>query len=57
MVYIYVLELEGKKFYVGKTTNPKMRIVNHFESYGSSWTRKYKPIKNLLAFKKSVFYL
>jgi hypothetical protein len=44
MVYIYVLELENKKFYVGKTTNPKMRIMNHFESCGSSWTRKYKPI-------------
>ncbi len=44
MVYIYVLELESKKFYVGKTTNPKMRIANHFESCGSSWTRKYKPI-------------
>ncbi len=39
-----MLELESKKIYVGKTTNPKMSIANHFELCGSSWTRKYKPI-------------
>ena len=43
MVYIYILELEGKKFYVGKTNNPDVRLEQHFNSSGSSWTRQHKP--------------
>ncbi len=43
MVFIYVLELVGGKYYVGKTNNPNMRVSNHFEMSGSAWTRKYKP--------------
>jgi cellular nucleic acid-binding protein len=45
MVYIYILELENKKYYVGKTTNPDFRIESHFNSNGSAWTKKYKPIR------------
>ena len=45
MIFIYVLELESGKYYVGKTTNPNIRITDHFESNGSQWTRKYKPVK------------
>ena len=44
MVFIYILELESKKCYVGKTNNPDIRITNHFDSTGSQWTKKYKPI-------------
>ena len=44
MVFIYILQLEQGKYYVGKTTNPKMRLENHFDLTGSSWTKKYKPI-------------
>lgn len=44
MVYIYVLLLENNKYYVGKTTNPEFRIEDHFCSYGSGWTSKYKPV-------------
>ena len=47
MVFIYVLELENKKYYIGKTTNPDFRIEQHFNSSGSQWTKKYKPIKIL----------
>ncbi len=47
MVFIYVLELENNKYYVGKTNNPNMRVANHFESNGSQWTKKYKP-KNII---------
>ena len=47
MVYIYILQLEKGKYYVGKTNNPKFRINNHFESNGSAWTRLYKPLKVL----------
>ena len=47
MLFIYILELENKKYYVGKTTNPNYRLEQHFNSYGSEWTKKYKPIKIL----------
>jgi hypothetical protein len=45
MVYIYILQLKDKKYYIGKTTNPKFRLYNHFNSNGSEWTKIYKPIK------------
>ena len=45
MVYIYILQLEKGKFYVGKTINPSFRIDSHFNSNGSAWTKLYKPIK------------
>jgi GIY-YIG catalytic domain/Zinc knuckle len=44
MVFIYVLQLEKGKYYIGKTNNPKVRIDNHFSSNGSNWTYIYKPI-------------
>jgi hypothetical protein len=47
MLYIYILELENNKYYIGKTTNPQFRLEQHFNSTGSSWTQKYKPIKLL----------
>ena len=45
MIYIYILKLENNKYYIGKTTNPKFRIENHFNSNGSEWTKMYKPLK------------
>ena len=47
MVFIYTLQLEQKKYYVGKTNNPDFRINDHFNSNGSVWTKMYKPIKVL----------
>jgi len=47
MVYIYILQLVNNKYYVGKTIDPKFRLDQHFNSDGSCWTRKYKPIKVL----------
>ena len=47
MVFIYVLQLEQGKYYIGKTNNPTFRLENHFNSNGSAWTKKYKPIKVL----------
>ena len=44
MVFIYILQLELGKYYVGKTTNPSFRLDQHFNSNGSNWTKKYKPI-------------
>jgi len=47
MVFIYILELENKKYYIGKTVNPEFRLEQHFNSFGSQWTKKYKPKKVL----------
>ena len=47
MVYIYVLKLQKHKYYVGKTTNPQVRIETHFEEGGAWFTRKYKPLQIL----------
>jgi hypothetical protein len=45
MVFIYILQLENNKYYIGKTNNPEFRIEQHFNSSGSEWTKKYKPIE------------
>ena len=45
MVYIYILKLTNCKYYVGKTTNPKIRFDDHFNFSGSNWTKKNKPIQ------------
>ena len=47
MVFIYILQLEQGKYYIGKTINPQYRLENHFSSNGSAWTKLYKPIKVL----------
>jgi hypothetical protein len=44
-MYIYILELSNKKYYIGKTNNPKFRIQEHLEGAGSTWTKKYQPKK------------
>jgi len=54
-MYIYVLELKQGKYYVGKTKNPDYRFDNHLKSNGSSWTKKYKPIKILELFEGDKF--
>jgi hypothetical protein len=47
MVYIYALQLEQGKYYIGKTNNPQFRLESHFNSNGSEWTKIYKPLKVL----------
>jgi hypothetical protein len=47
MVFLYILQLEQGKYYVGKTIHPEFRIDQHFLSNGSAWTKKYKPISVL----------
>lgn len=42
-LYIYVLGLQDGKYYVGKTSNPKMRLEQHVSGDGSEWTKIYKP--------------
>ena len=45
MVFIYALELTEGKYYIGKTTQPAFRMEQHFQSYGSVWTTKYRPLR------------
>jgi hypothetical protein len=47
MIFIYILQLENKKYYIGKTSNPNFRLEQHFNSSSSQWTKKYKPHKLL----------
>ena len=44
MVFIYILQLQNGKYYVGKTSNPSFRLEQHFNAESSNWTQKYKPI-------------
>jgi len=41
---IYVLRLEGGRYYVGKSDNVMKRYQQHLDGSGSAWTRKYKPV-------------
>ena len=41
---IYILKLQGGRYYVGKSDNPMKRYQEHMNGSGSAWTRKYKPI-------------
>ena len=47
MVFIYALQLQQGKYYIGKTNNPQFRLESHFNSTGSEWTKIYKPLKVL----------
>ena len=55
---IYVLRLEGGRYYIGKSDNVKNRYQEHLKGHGSAWTRKYKPvslersIKNVSSFEE-----
>lgn len=42
---IYVLKLEGNRYYVGKTNNPTKRFEEHVRGDGAAWTRLHKPYK------------
>ena len=45
MVFIYIIQLEQGKYYIGKTNNPQFRLDSHFNSNGSEWTKIYKPLR------------
>jgi hypothetical protein len=45
MVYIYVIQLEDDKFYIGKTHNPEFQLSRHFNPTGLAWTSKYAPVR------------
>ena len=45
-MYVYILELEEGKYYVGITKNIDARMRDHRQGKGSLWTQKYKPLEN-----------
>lgn len=55
LCYIYVLELEQNKYYIGKTSKPINRTGEHIASLlfddkmfsGAAWSRLYPPVKIL----------
>ena len=44
MSTLYVLRLEGGRYYVGKSDHVMKRYQQHLEGSGSAWTRKYPPV-------------
>ena len=42
---VYVLELEGSNWYVGKTHHLNVRLAQHWSGDGAKWTRLYKPVR------------
>ena len=53
MVNIYVLELKGGKYYVGKTGHTFQRFNQHKSGTGAKWTQKHKVV-DLFAFHKNM---
>jgi GIY-YIG catalytic domain-containing protein/zinc knuckle protein len=41
-MFIYILQLEKGKYYVGKTGDVKRRIQQHRDGKGAYWTKKYQ---------------
>jgi predicted GIY-YIG superfamily endonuclease len=41
---IYILRLEGGKFYVGSSKNPMKRYDEHVRGEGGAWTRCHRPL-------------
>ena len=49
-IVIYVLELEGGYYYVGKTRKFDKRFRQHVNGKGAEWTKLYKPKKVIKTF-------
>ena len=45
MSSIYILKLEGGKYYIGKSGNVERRFHDHMSGNGSVWTRLHHPIE------------
>ena len=47
MSYIYILRLECNKFYIGRTSNPYIKLEEYRSLDNSEWLSRYKPISVL----------
>ena len=43
---VYVLELEGKNFYVGKSSRKRQRILEHKRKIGATFTKKHSVVND-----------
>lgn len=41
--YVYVLELENDRYYVGVSDHPSARFREHVEGRGAAWTQRHRP--------------
>lgn len=42
---LYVLKLQNKRYYVGRTHQLEVRLQEHLDGRGSAWTNKYPPLE------------
>lgn len=47
MERLYILELEGGNYYVGKSVDVAKRFEQHKNGTGSAWTKTHRPVKLL----------
>lgn len=52
---IYALLLEKGNYYIGRSDTPRKRILDHFATCGSEWTKLHKPIKEIECFIGDAF--
>jgi cellular nucleic acid-binding protein len=45
MSTLYVLQLHGGKYYIGKTDDVQKRFSQHRSGFGCAWTREYPPLR------------
>jgi predicted GIY-YIG superfamily endonuclease len=45
--FLFILKLEGDRYYVGYSSKPDVRIKRYFAGKGSDWTALYKPVEVL----------
>ena len=50
-ISIYVLRLEGDRYYIGQSLNPSTRERQHRKGSGARWTQKYKVVEVLHVFE------
>ena len=41
---IYILRLEGGRYYIGKSKDVNKRFQKHLSGRGSAWTKLYRPV-------------
>lgn len=51
--FIYTLELENGRYYVGKSSRPVDRVNFHFENRSTPFLKMYKPVKLVECFKST----
>jgi predicted GIY-YIG superfamily endonuclease len=48
-ITVYVLSLQGNRYYVGQSCNVVSRIAEHFTGKGAAWTKLHPPLTVLCA--------